>query len=284
MTSTPERRDGAHTLCVIPFSHYCELSRWALQRAGVEVTEKWALPGLHLFTLPTKPKGESVDGADADVDESEARAKAKATAKSTPFVLLPGSDGACLRESWDVLDYAGLGAAPSPRLKRSLESLAGASRVLVYSHVLHSEGFDGIVAQCSLVQRTLWFVLGGKIKAVMQAKMIRGPDNVTASIRDIDAAIVEIEDELQLTDPETHPTTLTPSVLAAASLMQPLVLHPKYLSGSGMTMPLENTPKTFQAEVSSKYRATKLGKFVMRVYDDERTVPAASVDAAPAAQ
>ena len=35
-------------LITIPFSHYCEQARWALDRAGVSFVEEPHLPGLHL--------------------------------------------------------------------------------------------------------------------------------------------------------------------------------------------------------------------------------------------
>jgi glutathione S-transferase len=38
-------------LHTIPFSHYCELARWSLQRASVEFEERASLPGLHLVNV-----------------------------------------------------------------------------------------------------------------------------------------------------------------------------------------------------------------------------------------
>lgn len=45
----------SHPLCLvtIPFSHYCEKARWALERAGLEFDERALLPVLHMTgTLP----------------------------------------------------------------------------------------------------------------------------------------------------------------------------------------------------------------------------------------
>ncbi len=36
------------TLITIPFSHYCEKARWALDWCGVPYVERACLPGLHL--------------------------------------------------------------------------------------------------------------------------------------------------------------------------------------------------------------------------------------------
>ena len=35
-------------LVTIPYSHYCELSRWALERAGIEFDEAQYSPGYHV--------------------------------------------------------------------------------------------------------------------------------------------------------------------------------------------------------------------------------------------
>ena len=34
-------------LVTIPYSHYCELSRWALEHAGIEFVEMPYMPGYH---------------------------------------------------------------------------------------------------------------------------------------------------------------------------------------------------------------------------------------------
>ena len=49
-TAAPRAR-----LITIPFSHYCEKARWALDYCGVPYTEDAHLPGLHI--RPTRRAG-----------------------------------------------------------------------------------------------------------------------------------------------------------------------------------------------------------------------------------
>lgn len=67
-------------LVTIPFSHYCEKARWALDRAGIPRRERAALPGLHLWL--TRGRG----------------------ARSTPHLEL--DDGRRLTDSSDILAWA----------------------------------------------------------------------------------------------------------------------------------------------------------------------------------
>jgi glutathione S-transferase len=76
-------------LVTIPFSHYCEKARWALDRAGVDYVEQGHVPGFHRLAVK--------------------RAKSRKT--SVPVLV---ADGATLDDSSDILAWAD-GKAPAGR-------------------------------------------------------------------------------------------------------------------------------------------------------------------------
>lgn len=76
-------------LVTIPFSHYCEKARWALDRAGVEYDEDGRPPALHLrATLPYR-------------------------SRTVPLLV---TEGAVLTESRDILRWADARMAPSRQI------------------------------------------------------------------------------------------------------------------------------------------------------------------------
>jgi glutathione S-transferase len=76
-------------LLTIPFSHYCEKARWALDHARVDYVERGHVPGLHRLAVK--------------------RAKSRKT--SVPVLV---ADGATLDDSSDILAWAD-GKAPAGR-------------------------------------------------------------------------------------------------------------------------------------------------------------------------
>lgn len=66
-----------HELITIPFSHYCEKARWALDLEGVSYRERRYLPGLHVRPARRAAKGRG-------------RADAHSSAASTPILVMDG--------------------------------------------------------------------------------------------------------------------------------------------------------------------------------------------------
>jgi glutathione S-transferase len=83
MTALPTR------LITIPFSHFCEKARWALDRAGVDFVEDKHVPGFHLRA--TRPRG----------------------GRSVPL-LCAGSE--VVRDSTDILHWVDARLSPAQRL------------------------------------------------------------------------------------------------------------------------------------------------------------------------
>jgi glutathione S-transferase len=90
------------TLITIPFSHYCEKARWALDYAGVSYVEDGHVPGLHRV----------------------ATRRAGSAAGSVPVLLV---DDRALTDSTDIVAYADRAARPGREL--SLEDPRGQADV-----------------------------------------------------------------------------------------------------------------------------------------------------------
>jgi glutathione S-transferase len=78
-------------LVTIPFSHYCEKARWALDHAGVAYVEQGHLPGFHRLAVR----------------------RAGSPRTSVPVLVV---DGRTLGDSTDILAYADAMAPPARRL------------------------------------------------------------------------------------------------------------------------------------------------------------------------
>ncbi|MGZ3439076.1 MAG: glutathione S-transferase [Polyangia bacterium] len=116
-----------NTLITIPFSHYCEKGRWALDWCGVPYVERACLPGLHL--LHTRRIG----------------------GRTVPALIR--GDGGALVDSTDILRWAdaqapadkklgpadGAARAAADQLEDELDEVLGpATRLWAYAHGLRN--------------------------------------------------------------------------------------------------------------------------------------------------
>jgi glutathione S-transferase len=116
-----------NTLVTIPFSHFCEKARWALDWCGVSYVERPYLPGLHLFG--TRPIG----------------------GRTVPALIR--DDGAPLVDSTDILRWADAQAPAGRKLlpedasaradadafEEELDEVLGpATRLWAYAHGLRN--------------------------------------------------------------------------------------------------------------------------------------------------
>lgn len=146
---------------------------------------------------------------------------------------------------------------------------------MTYDKFLFTPEFDRLVdGSTSSFQRYTWKVFGGGISLLLHKALVRNDDYLRKRRVKMEEAISRIEIELGLVDPDTHPTDLTPLVLAASSLIAPLVSPPQYMHGAGQSFPeFESLGKSMQ-EFVLEHRATTIGRFVTRVYAEQRERPA----------
>ena len=275
-------RESLPRLQTIPYSHYCELARWALERAGVGHHESTHLPALgfrvadlrgnaHLSETGSFPGDATHTGKDA--------IRRRRTA--VPCLVFP--DGRVLRDSRDILDAA-LPGRLEPALWASLDTeLAPAARLVAYHHLLREYGsFSGLVERCGHpVERLVYWALGERlIVPRMRATMGIDEERCEAATRVVRAAFSAYSERL-----ESRPAgsvaageQLAKEDLAWASLAGILVVPPTYGGrrwfdeerGHSALMPrAEELPRGLRA-LCEELRDTAAGRHVLRVYAAHR--------------
>jgi glutathione S-transferase len=255
---------GQLHLYTITVSHFCEAARWALQAGGVDFTEQTALPGLHMVLLPARP--------------AESYAAEPAARYSTPFAC--SADGRFLPDSWSIVELCTgrglLRGAPgvSAGVRQRLDQDVGpAVRTVVYSRTLvpGSRFLADIAAQASTGQSWAWWLAGGVISKQIRARLVRDDAYVLAAEARLQAAREFLEAELRLGEDESAwDTRLTPTTLAVCALYAPMVSAPGYMLGTGMSVPALHTMPVPMQELVAAHRATRLGRYVLKMYELHR--------------
>uniref|UniRef100_A0A7S1SGN4 GST N-terminal domain-containing protein n=1 Tax=Tetraselmis chuii TaxID=63592 RepID=A0A7S1SGN4_9CHLO len=242
-----------NTLYVIPFSHFCNAGRWALQASGIPFREVHALPGLHRLPFIFPAKDSSGD-------------------RVTPY--LRKSDGEFVRSSWDILEWAGRGAVPA-EVKGLLDGVVGpAVRSIFYSHVLDHPYFDKQVAQSSWAQQAIWSVAGGKIKGVLKGLMVKDDEYIAGEMEKLATGWANLTEMLQR-EGEGNPFRIlddgkpNSSCIALCAIAGALLGPENQFGGAVESIPLEYWPEGL-ASLREQYRATPLGEFILSTYKETR--------------
>lgn len=252
-------------LVTIPFSHYNERARWALQHFGVHAHERRYLPIFHMLGVwkATTPSDRAQDKASSPY--------------STP-VLVPDEgpavpdSGAIVR--WAENAYADGTNALYPAAHRDAieafeqelhDGLGRDTRLIAYWFILNDAAtFSAVVrANVGPVQRAAFSVLAPLAKAGLRKRMnVTEPSFEKARTR----TRARLEDLGSRFGDRRYlfGDSFTAADLTLASLLSP-VLHP--LPGYGAPIP-PLTP-AFEA-LASEFRATAMGKHSQRMYAEHR--------------
>lgn len=249
-------------LITIPFSHYCEKARWALDRRGVDYQEEAHLPMLH--TRHTRRLG----------------------GRSVPLLVIGGEGGPrVLADSTDILGYAdeaGTRGAPlypqdggevAALEDRFDEVLGPHARRLGYFGLLQDDrAMREVVRRASIPP---WErAVGLPTLPVFKVLLRRGLEIDAASAARSEAKVRAVFDEVEarLADGRRFlcGDTFTAADLSFAALAMPLLVPPCY---ERWLLPLEETRAAFRSVVD-RWRATPAGAFAMRVCATERQSPA----------
>jgi len=241
-------------LITIPFSHYCEKARWALDRTGVAYTEDGHLPLFHY--LPTRRAGGGrtvpvlVDGSTVLTDSTDILAWADAR---DPGALLPAApaDRAAALQLEDDFD----------------RSLGPATRRWIYFHLLPRRDLEprllggvprwerlALAAARPLAVRYLTRSL--HIDAAGVARSIRKIDDTFARI----AALLSDGRRFLVGD------RFTVADLTFAALAAPVLLPPSY----GVPLPSRSDFSGEPRAQLEAWRASPAGQLALRLYATER--------------
>jgi glutathione S-transferase len=242
-------------LITIPFSHYCDKARWALERAGVPFREVGYLPMLH--TLPAWRAG----------------------GKRTVPVLV--TDGGAIDDSTDILRWCDQHGQAEPlfpagdvgrevaELEASFDQRLGpATRRVAYHQILPMRDAAQLLSDKAPAR---W--QGRVMKAVypvVRAVMTRGLRLDDASAERSRCRVDEIFAEVgaRLADGRRYLAgdRFTAADLTFASLAAPLIAPPPY---AAYLPPLDRMPQPLIALID-RLRATPAGAHVIAMYAQHR--------------
>ncbi|MFO0557040.1 MAG: glutathione S-transferase family protein [Polyangiales bacterium] len=244
----------------IPFSHYCEKARWALDRAGVEYEERGYLPGLN-------------------------RAATVRYGGTTVPMLV--HDGLVLKDSTDIVAYADRRASSAARrlvpedaalrdealaIEDRLDKRMGvAARAWAYTYVLEDLAILRQLATHGLptLQRLALGSLAGPLAMVIRKGLRIGPTTrewgktrVDEDLAFVGSMIADgrrflVGDQLSVAD------------VALATLSAPALLPDEYPPGLPA---LDALPSDASAQVR-RWRETPAGQFALRIYREHRRAP-----------
>lgn len=247
-------------LITIPFSHYCEKARWALDRAGLPYEEDAHLP---LLNLP---------------------ATRRAGGKTVPVLV---TDEGTFTDSTDILGYVDRKAPADRKLwptdetdrkkAQDLEDffdrgLGRGVRVYVYFHLLPERAslLRILGSRLSTKDRTLL-----RVALPVMSQLIRRGYKVTEE--NAERSLVKIHEAFDRADAALAEggkylvgDGLTAADITFAALAAPVLNpagHPAYEAA------MHDLPLTMQPEVK-RLRARPAGQHVLRLYQKERLTPA----------
>ncbi|MEX1363158.1 MAG: glutathione S-transferase family protein [Nannocystaceae bacterium] len=256
-------------LVTIPFSHYNERARWALQRFGVEFVERGYLPMFHFA------------GVLASAGLRGGRRDRTSSPLSTPVLVT--DDGERLRHSGLIVRYASdrfstpqTTLYPAEHLhpieeieRRAHDRIGPHTRRIAYFHLLGEPALmhELVRANVGAVQ-TLAF----RVSRPLLAASLRRALGVTAqrTARSVQVLREEVAalDERLGDRPFLCGDRFTAADLTVAALLSPVLRPPSY--GTPMP-PLERYPGPLR-ELVVQMRATPTGAHCMRMYEQERRV------------
>jgi glutathione S-transferase len=250
-------------LVTIPISHYCEKARWALDRAGIGYREERHVQGIHRL------------------------ASRRAGGRGTVPVLV--TDAGPVADSAEIIDWVDRRLPSELRLvpenpdraaevralcRRFDEVLGPAARRLIYVHMLDRPiaelGFNnmGVPGWEDRALRLGWPAARMFVRHALEIRPgVEVPDEA-AVWDELDAVAALLADGR----PYLCGDRITAADVTFASLAAAVVLPPGY--GVLLPQPQELPPPT--AELVLRARSHPAGVYALRLFAEERHVPAAA--------
>jgi glutathione S-transferase len=237
------------TLLTIPFSHYCEKARWALELCGVPYVEDGHLPLFHYAAVR------------------------RAGAKRTVPILIDGSTK--LTDSTDIIAFADAkkpGALLGPPEALALEDdfdthLGPAARRWGYFQLLPRRDMDELITKGVPRWQARAFKLA---RPVMVALLKRGlnvtPAGAARSEAKLDETFARTSELLADGRPYLCGDRFSVADLTLASLGAPVLQPPEHPFALPPSVELSATARAKVTE----WRATRAGKHAMKMYATRR--------------
>ncbi|MEC7240072.1 MAG: hypothetical protein VXW32_02435 [Myxococcota bacterium] len=252
-------------LVTIPYSHYCELSRWALERAGIEFDEAQYSPGYHAKVVG-QLRSNKADRSESSYVGQESGVHGGRRKYAVPLLCLP--DSRILRDSWEILDFA-LGPVDDAWRTSLDRELGVAVRQLGYHYLLTPESkhlLKRMIASSSLYERLLWVFIGGKVVDGMRQLLAVTPENAEKSKATVLRVLEAAGETLSERDGVLDPSGVFGPVDVAFCSLAAYTLMPDNFGNGAVEMPTkEDFPSEYQ-EFIERCRETPAGAYVMESY------------------
>lgn len=261
-------------LVTIPYSNFCELARWCLAARGAYI-EIGRPPLLHI--LPTLALR---FGSGKHVAQSSGMSGKAGSPTGVPVCAMP--DGQVLIDSWHVLDVCSpqldwSDEGMTDELRHTLDKTLGPhARLFAYQALLKPSNSSIWNELLTHKQSCLWRLLcrlglGKKLGAMLRKDFkLEDEEYMKAKAVEIDQGLEQLASQLERRGtPYFGGSTPGTADIAVAALLAPFVFPPQYCGGKYNTFWDRLLAETagFQARVD-KYRATPIGKLILRVYDE----------------
>lgn len=268
-------RTGRPHLLTIPYSHFVELARWALQLVGADFTEADYAPLQHVLPV--------LAARHAPTRAGEARACA-GSPTAVPLLVLP--DGRLLPDSWAIGAASGLPRVPEGRLAAYEEQLGPLARQWSYYHLLkpaNAPHWDALVTRGRhwLWRLAYWLLLRGPLRARLSGAFRAGDDAAMTLCRQrLRELLPNLAKRLPPSlpgggfDGYMHGPALSLEDLALAALAAPLVSPADYCEGrfAFALDAAEASDAEYRRELE-EWRQTDVGRYALWMYGRHRMRP-----------
>jgi glutathione S-transferase len=244
-----------NTLLTIPYSHYCERARWALDYSGVPYAEAGHAPFFHAYhnrkagalrTVPALVTPQKVvNGSDQIMAFAD-----QASPQSSPLYI---NDQACSIRSWESRFDTGFGVK---------------SRIWAYIYLQDApELLHEILSQGSSFEyRLLKPIMPQLIHTIV--KLYKAyPQRLMQIENDLDTLLDQCDFMLKDKRPFFMGTQFSATDITLCALAGILILPPEY----GFRYPeLKNYPEAMQHRIL-RWRERPVGQYILRMYANHRT-------------
>jgi glutathione S-transferase len=250
-------QDAPFRLITIPFSHFCEKGRWALDRLRIPYEEEGHVPILHYAATYSRGAGRTV-----------------------PVLT---SRAGVFADSTDILKYLDGFARPEERLYPEDPALRGevlaleelfddrlgpATRLWAYYHLLPQrelllQYLEGTVPGLELATLRLIYPAAG---FMMRRKLSITPERVAQGLVEVREIFGQVAQRLKDGRPYLCGERLSAADLSFGALGAPVVLPPGY---QGPIPPYEELPRVM-LELVDELRAHPAGAFILKLFREHR--------------